>query len=854
MKNELSYYSFISKISTTFLKNYDFDTAIKKSLKLLAKRTKANRSYIFLFSKNKKKMTNTHEYCQKGIASEIENLQYLDTSNIKWWMNELKNQRIINIPNIKKFPKEAKVEKDSLKNQGIKSIICFPFFRKKELIGFVGLDNIKDSKSWDKLSIEYLDIATKIIAKVFEKEKYKQKISEMNSTLQATLESSADAIVVIKKDGTILNHNENFIKMWNLTQEIRTKSNNVTLPTAKLTLITPTPDEFENRISTMLQDPVKSDLFIAYRKDSSIIEMTSRPLYVKDEHIGRVWKCTDITKQVRYEQRLQLISKVFEKSNDAIVLTDENINIIETNTAFKRITGYLDKDVIGKNPSILQSNWHNKEFYKAIWKKIDQNGYWEGEIWDRRKNGESYVNKTFISKIEHEGKVTNYIGITKDITQSKEYENKIKQLAFYDALTGLPNRTFFEQNLDNVIDECKRYDRRFAVLFLDLDNFKYVNDTFGHLIGDKLLQDVSNKLEKCVRKSDIVARIGGDEFTIIIKDLKDELDIDKIAKKIIKDISKKIVIEENELHVGTSIGICIYPQDATLSTELTKKADIAMYNSKHNGKNRYTFFNEQMNKDILERYKIEQAMRESIKKDHFSIKYQPFVSCKTNSINAVEALIRWKHPKLGNIMPNDFIHIAEENGMILKLGELVFQQVCKDIEEFERHNIKKVSINISPKQLMDINFTSMVASYIKEYDIDTSILEFEITEAVLMDDTDKIVNNLKVLRDMGITFALDDFGTGYSSLSYIKKFAIETIKIDKTFVNTMHDSKKDLAIVNTILYLSKELNKNIVAEGVETNKQLAHFKEHKKCHIQGYLFSKPVTIDKLKGVIKNLNS
>jgi len=590
MKKKLKYYKFISNLSNTFLQNYDFEKAINKFLKKIANKTKADRSYVFLFKNNLELMDNTHEYCKQNALSEIKNLQNQKTSNIKWWMKTLKEKKVINITDSTKLPKKAKNEQVSLIEQGIKSILCYPFFIKGKLVGFVGLDNVRKVEKWNKITVEYLNVATKMIKKAFEKEAYKKTISEINSTLQATLELSNAGVVVIKKDGTIINYNKKFTKMWNLKNEIRAKHNDITLPQAKLTLLSPSPKVFEQRIMKTLSEPYSNDLFTAYQKNGSIIEIRSEALYVKNEHIGRVWKCTDITKQRNYENKLRLINKVFEKSNDAILITDENTKIIETNDAFEKITGYNSSEVLGKNPSLLQSNWHKRDFYKSIWKAIIENGYWEGEIWDRRKNGETYVNKTFISKIEHKGKVTNFIGISKDITQNKEYEDQIKQLAYYDVLTGLPNRTLFEQNLDVVINECKRYDRKFGLVFLDLDDFKFVNDTYGHLVGDKLLQKTSKILMNCVRQSDSIARLGGDEFILIIKDLKQKSDIDKIANKIIAEISKSMIIDSHELRIGVSIGISIYPNDTKSSIELVKQADIAMYKSKNNGKNDYSYF------------------------------------------------------------------------------------------------------------------------------------------------------------------------------------------------------------------------------------------------------------------------
>mgnify|MGYP005993272405 FL=1 len=590
MKKKLKYYKFISDISNAFLENYDFEKAINKFLKKLANKTKADRSYVFLFKNNLTLMDNTHEYCQKNVEPEIQNLQNQETAHIRWWMKNLRLKKIINISDVYKLPKKAKAEQNSLIEQGIKSILCYPFFIKGELIGFIGLDNVRKAKKWNSLTIDYLNIGAKVIKKAFEKEGYKEIISEMNSTLQATLELSNAGVVVIKKDGTIINHNKKFIKIWNLENEIRAKHNDITLPQAKMTLVHPTPRNFEKRIMKTLCDPYSKDLFIAHQKNGSIIELRSEALYVKNKHIGRVWKCTDITKQRNYEKKLQLISTAFEKSNDAIVITDENTKIIEINDAYEQITGYSKDEVLGKNPSLLQSNWHEKYFYKKIWRDIIEKGYWEGEIWDRRKNGEIYVNKTFISKIEHHGSITNYIGISKDITLQKENENKIKQLAYYDILTGLPNRTLFEQNLETIVNESKRYNRRFALIFLDLDNFKLVNDTYGHLVGDKLLQNVAHILKNSIRKSDTVSRLSGDEFIVIIKDLKLNSDIEKVASKIISAASDSIIIDKNKIKFGISIGISIYPDNTLSSIELMKQADMAMYSSKENGKNQYSYF------------------------------------------------------------------------------------------------------------------------------------------------------------------------------------------------------------------------------------------------------------------------
>lgn len=849
MKNKLKYYKFSNTLTSFFLEESNFENAIYKFLKQLSKKTYVQRSSLFLFKNDLESMDNIYEYNKKGTSSLQREFQKIITKDFGWLMTELESNRMVSISNIDDLIAKAKQEKKFFEQHKIYAILALPLFIEKRLIGFIGLQNIKKPHKWNQRSYDYLELAGKVILKVLEKENYKKEISQVNATLQATLESTDTAIIVMKTNGIILNNNKKFVAMWNVRDEIMSKHNDIVLATAKNTLSSPSPKEFEERIRMTLSDPYESDHFTAYKKDGSIIKINSEALYVENKHIGRVWKCTDITKQKKYRNKLQLISKAFEKSNDAILITDKDINIIEINPAFEKITGFNLDEVKGKNPSFLQSHWHDKQFYKRLWKGITQDGYWEGELWDRRKNGETYINKTFITKIEHRSQVTNYIGISRDITQSKEYEKEIKQLAYYDALTNLPNRTFFQQNLENIIEECKRYEKKFALLFLDLDNFKYVNDTFGHLIGDKLLQLAARILEKSVRKSDIVARLGGDEFTIIIKDVKEMLGIDRIAKTIIQEIEKEIEIEGNSIHVGISIGICIYPDDAVLTDSLTKKADIAMYNSKNKGKNQYSYFNESMNEKITKHYEIEQSMRHSIAMDDFYIEYQPFVNTRKNTINTVEALVRWNHPSLGSIMPGEFIPIAEENGLIIKLGEWILERVFLDIKELQKDNIEKIAINISPKQLLSSGFFERVSFFVSRHRIDTSLLEFEITESIFINNSDIVLSNLHKLRRMGIRFALDDFGTGYSSLNYINKFSIETIKIDRSFIQSMCTNQNDMAIVNTILYLSKKLGKNIVVEGVETEQQLSYFKNRKKCQIQGFLFSKPLRLQLLKQMI-----
>lgn len=540
-----------------------------------------------------------------------------------------------------------------------------------------------------------------------------------------------------------------------------------------------------------------------------------------------------------------LALEIFDKSNDAIIITDKNIKIVAINNAFTKITGYKKEEVLGKNPSILQSKWHDTSFYKELWKSVEKKGYFEGEIKDRRKNGELYISKAYLFKVENEGKI-NYIGISKDITSIYQNHEKVKKLAFYDHLTGLPNRLYFEESLKNLFLESKRYKKSFALLFVDLDNFKYVNDTFGHLVGDKLLEEVSSRLTNNVRESDIVSRLAGDEFTIILKDVNSSSSIANISNKIIDSLKDSFLIDGHEIRIGSSIGISISPEDTEDYDELIKNADIAMYNSKENGKNRFTFYCKDMNDAVIKKYQIENYLKQSLLEGDFYLEYQPLIQTIDEKILSYEALVRWNHPVLGKIYPNDFIPYCEDNGMIIKLGHWIVDRAFFDINEMKKKKREfHLSINISAKQLNDITFSKYVESKIKQYDVDSKNVVFEITESILLENNKNVKENIHKLKEQGISFALDDFGTGYSSMNYLKDFPISTIKIDKSFILSMFEDKNNLAIVDSILYLSKLLGKTVIAEGIENSEQMQHLKE-KECNVvQGFYFSKPLGINDL---------
>jgi diguanylate cyclase (GGDEF)-like protein/PAS domain S-box-containing protein len=554
-------------------------------------------------------------------------------------------------------------------------------------------------------------------------------------------------------------------------------------------------------------------------------------------------------------KRLDLFSQVFENSGEAIVITDAERNIVAVNQAFCLITGYELADVMWKNPKLLSSGRQTPDFYQGMWMSINETGQWQGEIWNRRKNGEIYPEWLSIGTVKDEkGAVDNYIAIFNDITQRKESEQRIQFLAHYDALTKLPNRTLFGDRLLQSLAAAKRSGKKVALLFLDLDRFKSINDSLGHLSGDLLLQSVANRLKSCVRETDTVCRQGGDEFMVLLSEIDRAEDAAQVAMKIIAAMSEAHFIEEYHLIVTFSIGISIYPDDADDSQIMVKNADAAMYHAKEKGRNNFQFFTPDMNAEASERLALEGDLRHALQQEEFLLHYQPQVDNHSGKIIGIEALIRWQHPEKGLIPPAKFIPIAEECGFINAIGEWVLSTACAQNKKWQDEGLLRVpvAVNLSALQFHQKNITETISHVLRETGLESGYLELEITEGVTMKEVETTVRTLNDLKQMGVLISIDDFGTGYSSLSYLKRFPIDKLKIDQSFVRDITTDADDAAIVQTIISMGHGLRLKVIAEGVETAEQLAFLKQRECDEIQGYYFSKPLAAAEFSKFVKSL--
>ncbi|WP_428737776.1 sensor domain-containing protein [Sulfurimonas sp.] len=592
------------------------------------------------------------------------------------------------------------------------------------------------------------------------------------------------------------------------------------------------------------------------RKDGSLFYERASiiPIFLNKKLINYIAIKLDITQYIEQNKVLRQAASVYDNTEEAIIIADVEGNVVSVNKAFSEIYGYTIDDLFGKNLSTLHSGKQDQNFYKHMWDEIIHNDVYKGKITNKTKDGQEIPVWVTIKAVKDKNnQVVNYTAVQTDLRAIEKSEAKADYLAYHDPLTGLYNRVSFEEFLAHTLLIAKRAQKQFAVLFIDLDRFKVINDTLGHDIGDKVLVSVTERLKNILRESDFISRWGGDEFVVILNDVISESLVATVARKIIEGLKEPIYVEHHHFIITASIGISMYPINGSDTKTLIKYADSAMYQAKDRGKNNFYFYTQQFSLETEEKLNLDIALHSALEKNEFYMVFQPQYRLEDKKVVSVEALVRWENETFGLVPPDKFIPIAEDNGYIIDLGYFIFEESCKKFKEMKDAGIalQWVAINVSSIQFKEVNLLEALVSTVKRYNMKPSEVEIEITERFLMDNTEANIRKLQEFREYGFKISIDDFGTGYSSMSYLKQLPIDTIKIDKSFIEDINDGSSDNAIIEAIIALSKTLGYSIVAEGIETTDQEYFLKQH-KCDLgQGYLFSKPKMSDEIIQQFRN---
>lgn len=555
---------------------------------------------------------------------------------------------------------------------------------------------------------------------------------------------------------------------------------------------------------------------------------------------------TDVTQRKDSDVKLQQAVQIIEHTMEGVLITDDHGMIDSVNPAFSEITGYSEEEIISQHPRMLISSRHSPDFFDEVWSEVKQIGSWRGELWNQRKNGETYPAWMTISCVKDEhGSIVHYVAVFSDITSIKQTQSQLEHLAHHDSLTNLPNRLLFEDRLEHAIAQAKRQKRQLAVLFLDLDRFKNINDSLGHAMGDELLKEVAARLQNILRDDDTAARLGGDEFTVLVENVEDPSQAAVVAAKIQEKFKAPFKIAGRELHVTTSIGISIYPEDGNDVADLTKNADAAMYQAKEQGRNSYRYYTSELTRTAFERLLLETELRSALQQHQLLLYYQPQISLHNGEITGAEAVLRWHHPRLGIIPPARFIPLAEESGLIHEIGNWVLQEACEQTRYLNQQGLfqGRMAINLSVRQIMQTDLILRFEQIIANSGCPPDMLQLEVTEGIFMGQMKHSVPVLDVFKKLGVSIAIDDFGTGYSSLSYLKQLPIDKLKIDRSFIRDMPHDSDAVAITQAIVSLGKNLGLRITAEGIETMAQQSLLQKMGCQEGQGYLYSPPVPVE-----------
>ena len=707
-------------------------------------------------------------------------------------------------------------------------------FRRSNGQAFTGLI------SAEPFQLDMVEAIVVVVRDITQLKETQQQLQTSEEKFAKAFHASPDGLLLSRqRDGLLIEFNEGFSRLTGFTAATSIDQTALELG------IWVDLNERKHLLELMRRDGFVRDFICHIRRADGLIrlcELSSRPLPIGDEAC-MLTIARDITERQLMQEKLQQAATVFESTAEGVLITDTRQNIIAVNRAFSEITGYSEAEALGQTPRLLASGLHDSAFYAAMWHQLTSHGHWQGEISNRRKSSELYPSWLTISAVRNrENVVTHFVAVFADISSLKLAQARLDYQAHHDPLTGLPNRTLFENRLQAALNGHQQTGKQGAVLFLDLDRFKHINDSLGHPVGDLLLKGIALRLKEQLRDIDTVARLGGDEFIILLPGLQHEGDAEHLANKLLACFTPPFQAGEHEFFISASIGTSLYPQDGTDVATLVKNADAAMYRSKAKGRNRVECYTRDLTVQAKERVALEHELRRAIERNECSLYYQPKLCLKTHALIGAEALIRWHHPTFGDVPPEHFIPLAEENGMILQIGDWVLEQACRQLHAWQGtfDDFGPLSVNLAGAQLRHPNLLPRIEQLLHDYRLEPGCLQLEITENFIMSQAEEALDVLHELKRLGVQLAIDDFGTGYSSLSYLKRLPLDFLKIDQSFVRGLPDDPHDVAIVRAIIALGHSMQFTIIAEGVENPAQQAFLADEGCEQMQGYIVSLPL--------------
>lgn len=737
----------------------------------------------------------------------------------------------------------------------LKRFVSVPIFHQGLVRMIIGVGNAQTD--YDEFDVETIKLFGSELYQIVLLKRAYDDLNVSEKRFHHLFSKAPVAYQSLGEDGKIAEMNEAWLSLFGFDAEeaekVKARSFEEFMPASDR-------DGFQQEFANFLaMGEVHQKTFQIVRKDGTVrdVEVTGQTSHTHDNHVRTHCMLLDITDKLKTERTLKMSAKVFEYAGEGIMVTDPQRRIVSVNKAFTDILGYTEEEAIGNTPRILHSGKHDPEFYQQLWGELVQKGYWQGEIWNRSKSGELIPEWLTITELRNDdGEVENYIGVFADISKVKASEAELDFISFHDVLTALPNRQKFMVNLDYAIQHSKRRETLLAVLMLDLDRFKEVNDSFGHGAGDEVLMEVAKILRGCIRETDFIARFGGDEFAILLDDLSHADDAARIARKLIDAISEPITLagKRQTVSVGCSIGISLFPDHGQDPDTLMQHADSALYLSKQEKSGSFEYFSSEMTYKAQERITIEVELKSAIKNNQLRVYYQPQVEVFSGKIIGAEALVRWQHPELGLMSPAYFIGVAEESGLIADIGEWVLNETCRQVKQWHDRGVEGLvfAVNVAPKQMVYRDMLATVMKALSDTGLPAEMLELEITEGGLLTIGEGAISLFDQLRGLGVKIAIDDFGTGYSSLAYLKALPLDVLKIDKQFVDDIPHDEAGMQIVNTIISMGHNLHLDVLAEGVETEFQ-REFLRLKGCDFyQGYLMSPPVDAQTFEAEYLNL--